>query len=140
MKIHTTMKHAKFIETRALKAEHVTLFFCWSSTTILTKVVAFFSFPCSVFHPPTAAGSITTVNSTLATDDPAALLAALQSEHAHLEGIQEPQAPHYLTLLKAALAAKQGEELSGEEIQAVLEKANAQTVEAAECEFNVLYN
>ncbi|XP_064390864.1 ras GTPase-activating-like protein IQGAP1 isoform X3 [Halichondria panicea] len=83
-----------------------------------------------------SAEAIVTINSTLTADDPQALIEALQSDYAHLEGIQEPQAPHYLTLLKAALAAKLESDpeaaLSREEIQGVIEKANAQTVEALE--------
>ena len=53
-----------------------------------------------------AAEAISAINSAVTSDDPSSLLEALQSDFAHLENIQEAQAPHYLTLLKAARAAK----------------------------------
>lgn len=68
----------------------------------------------------------------------------MHSEYAHLDDVQGPQASHYLTLLKAARRAKversgnEDVQLSREEIQAVVNKANAQTVEAVECEYEPL--
>ena len=53
-----------------------------------------------------AADAISAINGATTSDDPGSLLEALQSDFAHLENIQEAQAPHYLTLLKVARDAK----------------------------------
>ena len=103
------------------------------------KIIGMGLLPYKPFSLSPAAEAVASINATMATDDPASLLEALRNEYAHLNNIEDAQAPHYLTLLKAARAAKvksSGDEdaqLTMEEIQSVIDEANAQTVEAKEC-------
>ncbi|KAL5481649.1 hypothetical protein EMCRGX_G021851 [Ephydatia muelleri] len=70
--------------------------------------------------------------------DVAGVLRALRSQYARFESVQDSNAPHYVTLLKAARAAKAEKcgdlnvQLTEQEIQAVINKANVQTQEAIE--------
>lgn len=80
--------------------------------------------------------AIEEVNSQISGDDTSSLLAAIHNEYAELENVDDHNELHYLRLLQAALQAKKQETgdgdatLSREEIQAVVDKANAQTKDA----------
>ncbi|XP_065909989.1 ras GTPase-activating-like protein IQGAP1 [Dysidea avara] len=82
------------------------------------------------------AKALAEVNQLVPGDAPPSLLAALHNEHVEIVNIKDENQLHYSTLLQAALQAKRQEtgdpnaSLTQEDIQAIINRANAQTEDA----------
>lgn len=67
-----------------------------------------YTFTPTLVHPHSVQAAVADVNTAVRADapNPAGLLSTLKSQYTHFEGVQDSQAPHYVTLLRAARAAK----------------------------------